>query len=226
MTRASARDAAHAALSGRIRIADGCDRTPESVLDELLGELWPDGEPDPLPPPDDGAPGSTPAARSLDGRGKADRLPPPRQAPARTEPARTGPASAAPRRPRPAATGAGAPPGGASAGPSWPPATRRSRRSRPSSGELDEEAFARLLAADPDAAVTLLPDLARATDRELRAAARRLAARVFVRLARSRPASPPGAPAASAPAGPRGISTWTGPSTGGPGSWPPGPTTW
>jgi hypothetical protein len=33
MGRATARDAAHAALSGRIRIADGCDRTPESVLD-------------------------------------------------------------------------------------------------------------------------------------------------------------------------------------------------
>ena len=45
----SARDAAHAALSGRIRIADGCDRTPESVLDELLGRLWPPDEPDPLP---------------------------------------------------------------------------------------------------------------------------------------------------------------------------------
>ena len=34
MVRATARDAAHAALSGRIRLADGCDRTPESVLDE------------------------------------------------------------------------------------------------------------------------------------------------------------------------------------------------
>jgi Mg-chelatase subunit ChlD len=42
--------------------------------------------------------------------------------------------------------------------------------------------LAELLAADPDAAVTLLADLARATDRELRAAARRLAARIFFRL--------------------------------------------
>ena len=41
MTRQTARDAAHAALSGRIRIADGCDRSPESVLDELLADLWP-----------------------------------------------------------------------------------------------------------------------------------------------------------------------------------------
>jgi magnesium chelatase subunit D len=41
LTRPTARDAAHAALSGRIRIADGCDRTPESILDELLNDLWP-----------------------------------------------------------------------------------------------------------------------------------------------------------------------------------------
>jgi magnesium chelatase subunit D len=40
MTRPTATDAAHAALSGRIRIADGCDRSPEAVLDELLDELW------------------------------------------------------------------------------------------------------------------------------------------------------------------------------------------
>jgi len=41
LTRPTARDAAYAALSGRIRIADGCDRTPESILDELLNDLWP-----------------------------------------------------------------------------------------------------------------------------------------------------------------------------------------
>ena len=52
MARATARDAAHAALSGRIRIADGCDRTPESVLDELLGGFWPADAAAPLPPDD------------------------------------------------------------------------------------------------------------------------------------------------------------------------------
>ena len=41
LARDTARDATHAALSGRIRIADGCDRTPESVLDEILDEVWP-----------------------------------------------------------------------------------------------------------------------------------------------------------------------------------------
>ena len=37
--RETARDAAHAALSGRIRIADGVERTPEAVLDDLL-DVW------------------------------------------------------------------------------------------------------------------------------------------------------------------------------------------
>ena len=37
----TARDAAYAALSGRIRVMDGVDRTPESVIDELLDKLWP-----------------------------------------------------------------------------------------------------------------------------------------------------------------------------------------
>ena len=155
LTRPTAHDAAHAALSGRIRLADGCDRTPEAVLDELLDALW-DGEPGP------------------DGRKKADRLP-------------TG-------------AGAGQPPASGSA-------LRRDRaggRARrtmgraelaarhpalrevsPEVGRLDEELFARLLAADPDAALTLLADLARATDQQLREAARRLAARVFFRLARA-----------------------------------------
>src|SRR5215469_3629415 len=70
MTRATARDAAHAALSGRIRIADGCDRTPESVLDELLSLLWPADSP--LPLPDGGVPGAGPDGEAPDGRGKAD----------------------------------------------------------------------------------------------------------------------------------------------------------
>jgi Mg-chelatase subunit ChlD len=57
----------------------------------------------------------------------------------------------------------------------------------PEVGRLDEEMLAGLLAADPDAAVTLLADLARATDRELRAAAQRIAARVFFRLGSAGP---------------------------------------
>jgi len=60
MTRPTATDAAHAALSGRIRIADGCDRSPEAIIDELLGEFWPADEAHPAPQRD------TP-----DGQGKA-----------------------------------------------------------------------------------------------------------------------------------------------------------
>jgi magnesium chelatase subunit D len=153
LTRPTARDAAHASLSGRIRLSDGCDRTPESILDELLDALW---EPSP------------------DGRKKADRLP----------------------------TGAGA-----GQRPASGSALRRDRADgharrtmgraelaarhaaldtvSPAVGQLDEDAFAQLLAADPDATLALLADLARATDQRLRAAAQRLAARVFFRLARA-----------------------------------------
>jgi len=173
MARASARDAAHAALSGRIRIADGCDRTPESVLDELLGLLWPPGSPLPLPA-GDGSPGAARDGDAPDGRGKADGR---RRAPA---PAPLRESASAMRRDR----GQGA-------------ARRTVSRTElatrhpsfaavsPEVGQLGRDAFAQLLAADPDAAVALLADLARATDRDLRAAARRLAARVFFRLGRA-----------------------------------------
>jgi magnesium chelatase subunit D len=198
MTRASARDAGYAALSGRIRIADGCERTPESVLDDLLSQLWPSGEPDPLPPPDDGAPDHL--RGSLDGQGKADRLP--------ATPAGTGQDSASqdsasqdrasrdqasPDRAGQRRTSASAVRRDRGRGTARRSVSRAELAARHSSfaevspelGRLDEKAFAELLAADPDAAVTLLPELARATDRELRAAARRLATRVFVRLART-----------------------------------------
>jgi len=173
MVRASARDAAHAALSGRIRIADGCDRTPESVLDELLGLLWPPDSPLPLPA-GDGSPGAARDGDAPDGRGKADgrrRAPPP--APLRES-------ASAMRRDR-------------SQGAARRTVSRTELATRYPSfaavshevGQLDRDAFAQLLAADPDAAVALLTDLARATDRDLRAAARRLAARVFFRLGRA-----------------------------------------
>ena len=170
VARATARDAAHAALSGRIRLADGCDRTPESVLDELLGLLWPADSPLPVPPD-----GGTADDEAPDGRGKANGLPP--------DAAGTGyrraPASAA-RRDRRAAG-------------SRRTLSRAELAARYSSfgavspevGRLDEDMLARLLAADPEAAVTLLADLARATDRDLRSAAQRLAARVFFRLGRA-----------------------------------------
>jgi magnesium chelatase subunit D len=163
----TARDATHAALSGRIRIADGCDRTPESVLDEILAELWPaaeDGTDERPPEPDPASPG------------KADGPPPGGQR------AAPGQSRSSLRRDRSGDSGA---------------ARRRIARAElalrhpsfeeisPGVGELDEDALAGLLAADPDGAAALLADLAAATDRELRAAARRLAARVFIRLGRA-----------------------------------------
>jgi magnesium chelatase subunit D len=151
LARPTARDAAHAALSGRIRIADGCDRSPESVIDELLDAVLPE-EPDP---------------------GKAEGSPP--------ESAGEPPAQSrsALRRDR-------------KRGSSRRSVSRAELAARHSSfedvsprvGELDEDALAALLVADPDAAAALLADLSLATDRQLRAAARVLAGRVFIQLGR------------------------------------------
>jgi MoxR-like ATPase/Mg-chelatase subunit ChlD len=163
--RETARDAAHAALSGRIRVTEGVERTPEAVLDEILDEVWPVG----ATPPDAGS-GQAGEAGPLGGGG-AGKAPGPS--------AETGTEQPRPRR------DAASRRGPASTG-------RREMQLRhqafqavsPEVGELDEDAFAGLMGADPDAAAALLADLATATDRELRSAARRLAARVFVQVGR------------------------------------------
>ena len=174
LARPTARDAAYAALSGRIRIADGCDRTPESVLDELLAELWPADTPQPQLT--DGRGGAGDDGAPADGQGKADRLPPtaagdffqrPQSAPARRRDRARSSAVRTVSRAELAAM--------------YPSFTAVS----PTLGQLDEEAFTRALAAGPEDAATLLADLSHATDRELRAAAHRLAARVFFRLGRA-----------------------------------------
>ena len=174
LARPTARDAAYAALSGRIRIADGCDRTPESVLDELLAELWPADTPQPRLT--DGLGGAGDDGAPSDGQGKADRLPPtaagdffqrPQSAPARRRDRARSSAVRTVSRAELAAM--------------HPSFTAVS----PTLGQLDEEAFTRALAAGPEDAATLLADLSHATDRELRAAAHRLAARVFFRLGRA-----------------------------------------
>ncbi len=164
LVRATARDAAQAALSGRIRIADGCDRSPESVIDELLDGLLPAAA---------GAGDGTDGTDGTGGPGKADRLPldaagdPPAQS------------RSALRRDR-------------TRGGSRRSVSRRELAARhaafeqvsPEVGRLSEDALAGLLAADPDAAAALLADLALATDEHLRAAARRVAGRVFIQLGR------------------------------------------
>ncbi len=166
MDRGTVRDAAYAALSGRIRVADGVDRTAESIIDELLDQLWPADSPEPDEPgePTDGAeppPG---------GQGKGEGLPP-------------APGAGSQRRGRPGQNRSARTHGRAEL------SARHAafEQISPQVGELDEEAFAAALAADPDAAAALLADLARATDVTLRAAARRLAARVFIQLGRTGP---------------------------------------
>jgi len=164
LARETARDAAHAALSGRIRIADGSERTPESVLDEILGELWPAPEDGGPPEPDGASPGKADGQPGASAHGLA--------AP--------GQSRSSLRRER----------GGGPARRSIGRAELALRHPSledvsPGVGELDEDALAAMLAADPDGAAALLADLAAATDRELRTAARRLAARVFIRLGRT-----------------------------------------
>jgi magnesium chelatase subunit D len=163
MSRGTARDAAYAALSGRIRIADGSDRSPESVLDELLDELWPADAP--APPQPDAEP--VPA----DGQGKADGPPPDAGL------HRPGSSRSSLRRDR-------------HSGPSRRTLSRAELASRhpafadvsPEVGSLDTETLSSMFGTDPDAAAALLADLSQATDAALRALARRLAARVFIQL--------------------------------------------
>jgi Mg-chelatase subunit ChlI/Mg-chelatase subunit ChlD len=163
-SRGTGRDAAHAALSGRIRIADGVDRTPESVIDELLDRIWPADADDPADDPD-----ADPDAEPPDAEGKA---PGPGSSPGfqpRSRPGREHGARTQGRQQL------------ATNHPDFADVS-------PETGELDVEALDALAARDPEAAAALLADLAVATDAQLRAAARKLAGRVFIRLGRVGPA--------------------------------------
>jgi magnesium chelatase subunit D len=164
LARETARDAVQAALSGRIRIADGCDRSPESVLDELLAGVWPPDQEGPSLGPEPES-----AGEGQDGRGKADGPQPDAGAAASRSSLRRDRQAGGARRTRSRAE----------------LASQHAAFSdvSPETGTIDERALTGLLAADPDAAARLLADLTQATDPRLRAAARRLAARVFVQLA-------------------------------------------
>jgi magnesium chelatase subunit D len=175
MTRLTARDAAYAALSGRIRIADGCDRSPEAVLDEILAQLWPDDAAEPAPL-DDSADAPEGPGESPGGQGKANG---PLSDAGLTQTGLTQRAESRSslRRER-------------RQGPARRTISRAELASRhqgfadisPEAGALDSDAVAALLAADPDAAAALLADLSQATDAQLRVVARQLAARIFVQL--------------------------------------------
>jgi magnesium chelatase subunit D len=158
--RETARDAAYAALSGRIRITDGVDRTAESVIDELLEKLWPADVPEPSSdedPADAEGKGDSPAGNSPPGFQ-------PRSRPGREQAARTqGRQQLAQQHPA-------------------------FEDVSPELGELDPDAFDAAVARDPEAAAALLADMAVATDVGLRTEARRLAGRVFIQLGRVGPA--------------------------------------
>ena len=190
--------AAHAALSGRIRLADGCDRTPEiGDLDELARRRS-----GPAP----GRPEKT--ARRPGATGQAGR----RQA--------AGPASGSLRC---AGTGPTAAPGEPSAGPSWPPGIPRWPPSHPSRRPAGRGRVRPAAGGRPGcrAGPAGRPGPGH---RPAAARGRPAAGRAAVLPAGpGGPAARPGHPAAGG--GPRatGTSTWTGPWTAGPGTWPPPP---
>ncbi len=161
--RATLLDAALAALSGRIKLDEGCERAPEAILADMLDQLLAarQGEPMPRPPPSE--------------HHRTGHMPTP-----------------------PAAGDRGHMISGADARATVQAATRRTLSRydlaathphfpmvSPAVGELDEWQLGTLCQTDPDAALSLLCDLAAATDPGLRARARRLAARIFLRLGRA-----------------------------------------
>lgn len=161
-TRDTLLDAALAALSGRIRLEDGCERTPEAIISELLDQLLKEREREEGPgqdqpqPPAGASPAPAPGAgqgRILSGQEVREAV---REAARRTTRRRDL----------------------AAAHPQF-------EQVSPEVGQLDEAALDELLRADPDAALAMLSDMATATDPLLRARARLLAARVFMRLGRA-----------------------------------------
>lgn len=161
--RATLLDAAMAALSGRIKLDEGCERTSEAILADLLDQLLATRQresPSQPPPLEQHGTGHAPGSPEAGDQGR--RLT------------------------------------GADARAAVQAATRRTLSRydlaathphfhlvSPAVGELDEQSLAGLCRTDPDTALSLLCDLAAATDPVLRARARRLAARVFLRLGRT-----------------------------------------
>ena len=165
-------DAALTSLSGRIRLDEACDRAPEQIITELL-DAW--LRKHFAEPPD------APSSEDDSGKGERPGAPPPgggnRGRILTGEQARKAVQEAGRRT-----------------------AGRQELRSKhasfdaasPDVGQLDAQAIEDLASHDPDAAASLLADMAQATDPALRALARRIAARVFIRLARHGRTTSPG----------------------------------
>jgi hypothetical protein len=151
-------DAALAAFSGRIRVEEGRTETPEEIVEALLARVVEERRPkkasDPAPAPEQ--------QRSTAGHsGQAQ--------PLEGQEARDAIREAGRRTT------------------SRDELVRRHPdllRVSPEVGRLDEEALEELLGQDSAAALALLSDLAVATDARVRARARQVAAKVFLRMAR------------------------------------------
>jgi MoxR-like ATPase/Mg-chelatase subunit ChlD len=155
-------DAALTALSGRVRVDEATDRLPEAIITELLDAILrarapkPDTENEPDDPGKAEGPGEPPPGG---GQGQIKEGDDAREAVAESERRSTGRSELAHRH------------------------RDRFDQVSPEVGQLDEQSMEDLAAEDPDAAAELLADLANATDADLRAKARKSAARLFLRLA-------------------------------------------
>jgi MoxR-like ATPase len=160
-------DAAIAALSGRIRVDEACDLSPEDIITELLDGIL-------------AARKKRDDASSEDDSGKAER-----------------PGQQAPQEP-----GRGRILSGDDARKAVEEAARRTNsrsemqhqhgqrfdEASPEVGQVDEQSIVERAGLDPDTTVPMLADMANATDVRLRAEARRLAARILLRMAKAGPA--------------------------------------
>jgi magnesium chelatase subunit D len=160
-------DSAIAALTGRVRVDEACDRLPEDIITELLDGIL-------------AARKQRDATSSEDDSGKAER-----------------PAQQAPQEP-----GRGRILSGDDARKAVEEAARRTNSrsemqhqhgqrfddASPEVGQVDEQSIVERAGLDPDTTVPMLADMANATDVRLRAEARRLAARILLRMAKVGPA--------------------------------------
>lgn len=157
-------DAALTALSGRVRVDESTDRTPEDILTELLDGILrareASSEKSETDPEDDPGKGESPGQPPPGGgQGQIKEGDDARKAVEESEQRSVGRSELAHRH------------------------RDRFDQASPELGQLNEEMLDALAEDDPDAAAELLADFANATDRELRAKARKSAARLFLRFA-------------------------------------------
>lgn len=163
------RTAARAALSGRIALQDGCARSPEAIVDEILERVLARHR-EPQDRAQDGGPSEDDDRGPPAGPGGQDA---PREEPPWPEPA----------------GGTAKPLRGARTLSRHELGQRHEEFEQvsPQVGELDAAVLEELLATGKDAAYGLLGDLARATDPALRGLARAIAVRLTLRLVRAGP---------------------------------------